>query len=142
MNALKGYLMPTKQKKNDVNQNHIVTPSLEMTVTPPGGSGASTPMRRPASSRSSTYPAGDFRNSPRESILDIKTDVMVSWLHKQQLEKLWSSGLPGEGVILKKARGSFACSPATLRNEANGLFDNVVAMNVRVSFLFRLYSSC
>jgi hypothetical protein len=133
MNALKGYLVPKKQKKNDVREKVAVTLPIEMTVTPPGGSGISTPMRRPPSTRSSLFPAGDFRNNSRVSILDIKADVMISWLHTQQLQNLWSSGLPGEGVILKKARDSFTCSPATLRNEVNGLFDNVMALNVRVS---------
>src|SRR3954470_16893561 len=59
----------------------------------------------------STYPEGDFRNGPRESVLDIKSDVMVSYLHQQQLEKMSANGAPGEGVILKKSKGNFTCFP-------------------------------
>ncbi|KAE9378208.1 hypothetical protein N431DRAFT_329529 [Stipitochalara longipes BDJ] len=89
-------------------------------------------MKTPLSSRaSSIYPTGDFRNGDFGSILDIKTDLMVNWLHQQQMERLLSSGAPSDGVILKKARASFACSPPHLRKEANGFYDNVVAMNVR-----------
>jgi hypothetical protein len=58
---------------------------------------------------------------PRESIFDIKADVMVSWLHQQQLERLWSANMSGEGVVLKKARDNFTSSPPMLRNEAGGL---------------------
>jgi hypothetical protein len=66
--------------------------------------------------------------------LDIKTDVMVNWLHHQQMEKMWSRGMPGEGVVLKKARNDFAFSPETLRMESN-FVDMVEALNVRVSLI-------
>jgi hypothetical protein len=96
-------------------------------------------MRSAFSSRpSSIFPAGDFRNGDSGSILDIKADVMVNWLHQQQMERLWSSEFPGEGVVLKKARDSFVCSPDKLQDEKNGFYDNVVAMNVRVSVDLRL----
>lgn len=143
MNALKGYLVPTKKPKKDEPSNQIVvTPPIELTVTPPEGSIISSPgPSQPPSRPSSLFPSGDFRNLPRESVLDVKADVMVSWLHQQQLEKLWAFGIPSEGVVLKKARDNFTCCPATLRDEANGFFDNVVAMNVRVSPQF-LNSHC
>lgn len=109
-------------------------PKMEMNITAPLGSLTSTPGSCPLTSRpSSIFPDGDFRNAPLENVLHIKADVMVSWLHQQQVEKLWSTSLPGEGVILKKARDSFTCCPPSLRNEENGLFDYVAAMNVRVS---------
>lgn len=132
MSFLKSYFAPGKQdpkKSAQNNQNKPVVPAMEMTNGPSSPSIHSNFPSRPAS----LYPDGDFRNSPRESILDIKTDVMASWLQQQQLEKLWSTELPGEGVVLKKARDAFACCPATLQNEQNGFFDNVAAMNVRVS---------
>jgi hypothetical protein len=78
------------------------------------------------------YPQGDFRNSALEEVLDIKSDVMVNWLHQQQMEKLWTSDMPSEGVVLKKTRGNYTCSPGILHREVGGLFDQVVAMNVRV----------
>lgn len=136
MTSLKGYLVP-KQKEN-VNKKVVVIPPVELTETPPEGSPLSTLSTRiPLSSRpSSIFPVGDFRSGDSGSILDIKTDVMVNWLHQQQMERLWSSEFPGEGVVLKKARGSFACSPPKLRSEA--FYDNVVAMNVRVNIDFSL----
>jgi hypothetical protein len=136
MNTLKGYLISKQQKKN-ANKKVAVVPPVELTITPPGGSALPSPLptstSSPLSSRpSSIYPAGDFRNGDSGSILDIKTDVMVNWLHQQQMERLWSLEFPGEGVVLKKTRASFACSPASLRNDANGFYQNIVAMNVRV----------
>jgi hypothetical protein len=136
MNSLKGYLKQAKKespKKADGLKNIKVTPPIEMAFTPPLGSPISTAPRTPLSSRpSSLYPAGDFRNSPRESVLDIKADVMLSWLYQQQLERLWTEGAPNEGVVLKKSRGNFACCPDTLKNERDGFFDQVIAMNVKV----------
>ena len=130
MNALKGYFAPAKNGGSKKNGERAEKgPAMEMTMAP-----TSPAFKTPASSRpASLYPEGDFRNQGRESILDIKTDVMASWLHQQQLENLWAMQLPGEGVVLKKARDNFACCPSTLQHERNGLFDNVSAMNVRVS---------
>ncbi|PQE05755.1 glycosyltransferase family 2 protein [Rutstroemia sp. NJR-2017a BVV2] len=79
----------------------------------------------------SMYPDGDFRNGPRESVLDIKSDVMVSYLHQQQLEKMWASGAAGEGVILKKSKGNFTCFPTQLETDPGGLFEAVKLMNVK-----------
>lgn len=138
MNTLKGYFAPGAKKgakKSGNGEGKGAGPAMEMAMAP-----ASPSLRTPFSSRPpSLYPEGDFRNSTRESILDIKIDVMASWLHQQQLENLWAMQLPGEGVVLKKARDNFACCPATLHNETNGLFDNVSAMNVRVGFSIQCY---
>lgn len=159
MNSLKGYFHPiskkdkdgSPKKNDDANPKKqkqrpkpTLPPPIEMTVTPPMGSPAFgspalgspmlTPMRIAMSSRgSSLYPEGDFRNSGRESILDIKSDVMVTYLNQQQMEKLWANNLPEEGCVLKKGRDNFTCSPASLRYTRGGLFDQVVALNVRVS---------
>jgi hypothetical protein len=135
MNSLKGYLKHAKEstKKADGGTSLQVTPPIEMAFTPPLGSPTSSAHRTPLNSRpSSLYPAGDFRNPPRESVLDIKTDVILSWLHQQQLERLWTEGAPNEGVVLKKTRGNFTCCPDTLKYERNGFFDQVRAMNVKV----------
>jgi hypothetical protein len=135
MNTIKGYLQPASKKSKKAVDEKKATPtaSIELVVTPPLGSPS---LQTPAGSRFSSrpgsiYPSGDFRNAPRESILDIKSDVMVNWLHQQQLEKLWAVENGTEGVVLKKSRGDFACSPAILRT--NIFFEQVVAMNVRVS---------
>jgi hypothetical protein len=140
MNSLKSYIIskenPKKNKspkKVDGTKSIKVTPPMEMTINPALGSPTSTLTRTPGTLRpSSLYPVGDFRNSPRESILDVKADVTLSWLYQQQLENLWTQGVPNEGVVLKKSRGSFTCCPDTLKNERDGVFDQVKAMNVRV----------
>jgi hypothetical protein len=80
-----------------------------------------------------SFPVGDFRNQTVEEINDIKCDVMVNWLHSQQEEKLWFAGEEEEGVLLKKSRGAYTCSPKDLAEEQNGLFAAVRALNVKVS---------
>jgi hypothetical protein len=133
MDALKGYLVPKHRRKSAKKEVVVVSP-VKMTVPPPQGSPIPAPLKAALSSRPSLiYPSGDFRNRDSGSILDIKADMMVNWLHQQQVERLWSAELPGEGVVLKRARDNFACSPSSLRNEPNGFYDNIVAMNVRVS---------
>ncbi|KAF5877030.1 putative glycosyltransferase family 2 protein [Botrytis fragariae] len=136
MNALKGYLAPGKKAEQDAKKAKKTGTSapmqLEMHTTPPLGSpmaGSFADRSRP----SSLYPEGDFRNGPRESVLTVRSDVVVSWLHQQQMEKLWAVGAPGEGVILKKAKGDFTCCPPSLRTEPSGIFDYIVAMNVRAA---------
>ena len=139
MNALKGYLAPGKKAEQDAKKakdTQTTAPmQLEMHTTPPLGSplaGSFVDRSRP----SSLYPEGDFRNGPRESVLTVRSDVVVSWLHQQQMEKLWAVGAPGEGVILKKGKGDFTRCPPSLRTEPSGIFDHIVAMNVRVSVLY------
>ncbi|RAL59028.1 hypothetical protein DID88_009057 [Monilinia fructigena] len=136
MNAIKGYLAPGKTAEKEprkTKNNETSAPvQVEMHTTPPLGSpmaGSFMNHSRP----SSLYPEGDFRNGPRESVMNVKADVVVSWLHQQQMEKLWAVGAPGEGVILKKAKDDFTCCPPSLRTEPSGIFDYIVAMNVRAA---------
>lgn len=134
MNFVKGYFHPTSgQDSSNRHSQHAVTnfptTNVEMATSP--GFAIGTPAR--SIRASSLFPEGDFRNETRQSVLDIKGDVMVNWLHQQQLEKLWAVGAPGEGVVLKKSRDNFTCSPSSLKNSPTGFFDQVVAMNVRVS---------
>lgn len=93
---------------------------------------------RNSSRPGSIYPAGDFRNSTTEEINDIKCEVMVNWLHSQQEEKLWTSGEEEEGVVLKKSRGMYTCSPADLAEEQAGFFQAVQTLNVKVCQLVPL----
>ena len=89
MNTLKEYFQPalnkasTKPSKNGQRiKPAVIAPEMEMTITPPLGSSTSTHVRNPFTSRpSSIFPDGDFRNALAESVLDIKADVMVNWLH-------------------------------------------------------------
>lgn len=66
------------------------------------------------------------------SFQDVKCDVMAQWLHSKQEEKIWTSGEPGEGVLVKKSKGSYAFSPAELPEDGTGLYEAVAALNVRV----------
>jgi hypothetical protein len=82
--------------------------------------------------RNAIFPAGDARNGNDEALLDIRTDMMVNWLYEQQLRKQYATGMdPFEGVVLKKARGSFTCCPSAMAEVPGSLFNVVVQMNVR-----------
>lgn len=83
---------------------------------------------RPAS----LYPDGDFRNAPPDALRDIKCEVMVNWLHSKQEERIWSTGEPGEGVVLKKAKGQYVCCPTELKDDQSLFFQMVGLLNVRV----------
>jgi hypothetical protein len=135
MGGLKSYFHAVGKKGRDGKNGNLETQAapLEMTTTPPQSS-LNVPRRSSLthSRRSSQYPQGDFRNSAIEEVLDIKSDVMVNFLHQQQMERLWTSHMPSEGVVLKKSRGNYACSPDILRREIDGLFDQVISMNVKV----------
>ncbi len=135
MNALKGYLVPAKKTSKKDGGPSSAANALP-SAAPAAASANSTPGRSPLTSRpSSIYPNGDFRNGDRESIVDIKHDVMVNWLYQQQLEKLWGSCLPHEGVVLKRGRGDFICCPPSLKDHESMLFQQVSLLNVKVSLI-------
>ena len=64
--------------------------------------------------------------------MEVKADVMINWLHQQQLEKMWANGGQSEGVVLKKSRDNYTCCPPELAHYQGDLFDAVRALNVRV----------
>ncbi|GAW17010.1 hypothetical protein ANO14919_064590 [Xylariales sp. No.14919] len=152
MSFLKSYFAPSTskdeeekkkghdKKKSEVNETSLKhlsdggpapapTPNFSMPGTPM----LRTPMgSRPGSTyRASLYPTGDFRNA-RESLIDVKADVMCSWLYQQQLERQYATGiLPGEGVVLKKGRNNYACCPPQLQDMKYSLYDMAMELNVR-----------
>lgn len=67
--------------------------------------------------------------------MEIKSEVMVNWLHQQQLEMMFTNGGRDEGVILKKVRDNYISCPSDLSEERGGLFDAIRKLNVKVSFL-------
>lgn len=98
----------------------------------PNGTAAPSSKSVRSSRRSSIFPHGDFRNS-QASLVDIKTDMMVQWLHSEQLRRGYTTGVgEWEGVILKKAKGLYTAYPPHLMQIQDGLFDMVQQMNVRV----------
>lgn len=84
------------------------------------------------SSRVSLYPDGDFRNYEDDHILEIRVNMMATYIYQDMIEKMWAHKLPGEGVVIKKRRGEFVCCPKDLQSEKDGLFAAVKALNVRV----------
>lgn len=134
MSFFKNYLRPGPDdvKKKEMKEDKTST-SMELKQ----GAPRSPSIRSGFPSRpGSLYPDGDFRNEGRDSILDIKIDVMANWLHQQQLEKLWATELPGEGIVIKKSRDLFISCPANLQNEQNGFYDNIAALGVKVSLIY------
>jgi hypothetical protein len=138
MNHFKSYFHPAGKSGKSGGSDEVVR-SVEMTpaplspVFPVSGSGTPRYSVYSNSRPNSLYPAGDFRNAASEDILEIKCDVMVNWLHQQQLERMWTHGGPGEGVVLKKIRDSYTSCPAELATQRGDLFDAVQRLNVRVA---------
>jgi hypothetical protein len=89
--------------------------------------------------RLSPYPLGDFRNGTQDSQRDVAAEIMASHLANIQEEKIWIIGDDDdEGVVLKKTKGNYTCTPSQLAERPGGLFDAVRAMNVRVRMLGHL----
>jgi hypothetical protein len=125
MKSLKGYFKTSVANKP--TQTPTVSKATSATLSP-----SVIGQRRPTSRPHSSFAAGSFRNE--EDIKNMKTEVMAEWLYKQQRLKLWASSGPEEGVILKKSRGEYTCCPEDLRYMRSGLFEQIVQMNVAVSF--------
>ena len=62
----------------------------------------------------------------------VRNEVMINFLRQRQLEKLWSDSNITEGVILKRSKGDFICQPPELAQQADGYFDQVKRLNVKV----------
>lgn len=128
MNKFKSYFAPGHKK--DDGGKKIENAAEDSTISEKIPEIVSPNASRPAS----LYPEGDFRNQNKQSLLDIKSDVMVNWLHQSQLEKLWAHELPGEGVVLKKGKGDYCAAPEQLLQEEGGFFDMVAHLNVKVLY--------
>jgi len=91
--------------------------------------------------RASVYRQGSLgnlalANQEEEEIsqnLQTKCNIMVQHLYHQLKERLWlSENATDEGVVLKITRDAYTCSPANLAYQAEGFFDAVEGLNVRV----------
>lgn len=69
------------------------------------------------------------------AVRNIKCEVLANWLHAKCEEKLWSTGLDGEAVFVKKAKGSYARCPTETVHKDSGLYRAVVALNAQVWWL-------
>jgi len=133
MKSFGSYFRPAAKKREE--EENRKSSSLEMKTSPlsPGTSTSALGTPRTLGSRpASIYPSGDFRNGATNDILEIKCDVMVNWLHQQQLEAMWTNGGVGEGVVLKKIKDQYTSCPEELQRTQGDLFDAVRALNVRV----------
>jgi len=72
-----------------------------------------------------------------EEVNDVKCEIMVNWLHSKQERKLWTMGEKDEGIVLKKSRGIYTCSPASLAEEGTDFFHAVQMLNVKVRWPMR-----
>ncbi|KAK2624996.1 hypothetical protein QTJ16_005365 [Diplocarpon rosae] len=127
MSFLKSYFAPTKAAKKTGKKNEPPT-SIPMVVTPPRGQSRSS---QPAT----IYPVGDYRNESRQSALDTKGDVLVSWLHQRQCEKMMYTSQPDEGVVLKMSKDRFLCAPAEVRDSI--FYEQVTQFNVKCAITVR-----
>jgi hypothetical protein len=85
----------------------------------------------------SSFDSGS-RSTQSEAVRDIKCDVLANWLHSRAEEKMWTAGTAGEGVFVKKTKGSYAHCPADLTDDGTGLFPAIVALNVQVCRTFTI----
>ncbi|KAF2841990.1 hypothetical protein M501DRAFT_968140 [Patellaria atrata CBS 101060] len=132
MNAFKSYFAPTKASgKKKSAEKSVELKQGEVSPTAPINSPWQDSQNQ--SNSGFEYPVGDFRNAAMQEVNDIKCDVMVNWLQSQQMEKLWSQGGPGEGVVLKKSRDAYTCSPPSLMNDNSQFLAAIKALNVRVA---------
>ncbi|KAL6705005.1 hypothetical protein ACN47E_007408 [Coniothyrium glycines] len=102
-------------------------------------SSASRPSTSPGNSsiysngRPLQYPFlhGATSSAGSDTIRDVKCDILANWLHTKQEEKCWSMNNPGEGIMVKKSKGNYACVPQELMNDGTRLYPSIVEMNVR-----------
>ena len=72
-------------------------------------------------------------SSGTDPVRDVKAEILANWLHTKQEERVWTFGGAGEGVFMKKTKGSYACAPHGVQNDGTGLYQAVTELNVRVS---------
>ena len=128
---------PTANRPLTAHENDDTSISISRLPSAPSARDHLHPTTQVSRNRTSLYPAGDFRNSSMPDIIDMKTEIMCNYLHQQQLKRMWSNGGCEEGVLLKKSREEYTCCPPDLQLQANGLFDAVKGLNVRVCRLTR-----
>ncbi|KAI9798384.1 MAG: hypothetical protein M1825_005368 [Sarcosagium campestre] len=134
MKTFKSYFRPSNQQS--VSSSSAADASTEshdsITETQTDSQGGSSRASRHRSQKFSQH--GDpLGAADSDSMLQLKAEMMVGYVWQQQQKQRWSCGGRNEGVVLKKAQGSFVCAPQSLSAERDGLFDAVKSMNVRVA---------
>lgn len=104
----------------------------DVTAQVPSGSN-SVPNSRPGS----IFASGEARSTQNSALYDIKCDVMVNYLHQQQLERMWTiPSAPDEGVVLKKSRGQYTACPQEISPHLSAFAQAVEGLNVKVSRVY------
>ncbi|KAL1610174.1 hypothetical protein SLS60_001839 [Paraconiothyrium brasiliense] len=63
--------------------------------------------------------------------------MTANFLHAKQVEKLWTTGAHGEGVLLKKGRGSYITCPETLKTDGSLTYEAICQLNVKVAMTIK-----
>jgi hypothetical protein len=133
--GLKSYFMLPKAKQ-PTNKPTTVTVSSNRSAHTNSSYEAHTPD---GSSPWTSRPASRITD---KDLTDIKCQIMVSWLHQQQIEKTWfDSQAHDEGVVLKKCKGEYVCCPESLGDQSGEFCRAVEHLNVRVSLLYHILLS-
>jgi hypothetical protein len=73
------------------------------------------------------------RSGESTQVRDLRCRVRAEALQDKQVRKGWTSGLPYEGVFIKKSKGNYECFPAELGiDDRSELYQAIAALNVRV----------
>jgi hypothetical protein len=62
-----------------------------------------------------------------------RCEILSRWLYEKQIERMWSTKGPGEGVFVKISKGNYTCVPLELVEDGSRLFEAILQMNIRVS---------
>ena len=128
MSFLKSYLVPKKTQQKADSKPAEITPSEKTSTTPTPFLDSNTPASiTPWTSRPASL-------GPGEEMSDTRCEILVSWLHQQQIEKTWFDvRADDDGVVLKKSKGEYVCCPEHVAEAPDGFCRAIEALNVRVS---------
>lgn len=121
-----GIEVPTTEKVTapTINISHATDPANPGDTVRADGSSPQSKRVSRASMTPSQY-SSNF-------IEDIKHEVMVNYLHQQQLTRMWMRDMSGEneGVLIRKTKGVYVAFPPQLRQ--SDLANAVAALNLQV----------
>lgn len=130
--GLKSYFTPQKLQQNPGNKPADAVPPAIPPVPPVPLSEINTPSNiTPWTSRPSSMAGVEMS--------DTRCEIMVSWLHQQQIEKTWFDGrAKDQGVVIKRSKGDYVSCPENVADEPDGFRRAIELLNVRV----RTHISC
>jgi hypothetical protein len=120
------------KKTDDADKNN----TGQSTLLTPGGAAADVDLVN------WTYPEGGSTGGPTSSEssvprsptdpLYMKSVISANWLYSKQESKMWTTGLPGEGVVLRMAKGRYICCPPEIESDGSDFYQMIVQLNVQV----------